>query len=228
VTKGLLVFQAAPANGTLTQVAGSPFLTAAAHTIVPHPNGKWLFDENGPTGCPDAVTFTCTLQLLSIADTGTPSVVSAQPLDYVSILLEPSGNFLFEGFSHDDAGSVYGIDAISGALTKTGSGTYCDFPMVWTPSGTLAYCITTLDNFILQGQLFSPDASTLTVSGGVDVFPIHILDASEGIDPSGRFVYLAGTDVLPIYLIDPATANLTVEANTTSPGSGIVFSTTAP
>jgi hypothetical protein len=216
---GVLEFQVDPTTGSLTAASGSPFLSSENHEIIPYPNGKWLYDLHVT---PDTA-YPPPLQLLAVADNGALSVVSALSSTDWMLQLDPTGNFLLQGFDHYEDNLVYAIDPVSGELKGTaGDFGHCDLPLAWHPSGAFVHCVTGLDKWDIYWQSFS---TPLSFSGDIG----YPGGGSFGIpieDPSGRFLYT--NYPFPIFVIDQTNGNLLAES-VTNPDYGILtFVTTSP
>lgn len=123
-------FSIAPTSGTLTPVVGSPFTTTVnggPANLAVSPKGSFLYVPLAGTSTPlnsiFAYTFDSTGVLSQIP--GTPFTVGAQP---ISVIVDPSGKYLYSAdFGGNDI-SAFTIDSSSGALTAISGSPFAASP----------------------------------------------------------------------------------------------------
>lgn len=136
VSNSVSVFTIAP-NGSLTAVAGSPFVTGGRFPIalVTNPRGTLLFVSNHDTG---------TLSVFTIASDGALSLIPGSPYDLrplrqpTSLAMNSAGNLLVVG--GENAMRVYTVDG-NGAITPVGE-------LLETGLNTQAMVMTDNDRFV--------------------------------------------------------------------------------
>jgi 6-phosphogluconolactonase len=219
------VFTINQTDGTLTQILGSPFAIGAytiGYTpIVIGPSGQFLYIayDNFGNSTSDVTAFsidptTGALSMVSggavLVDTPGPNVAT----------IDPRGRFLYLGSQNCSGGggtpeecgvvSTLAIDAISGALTVSGSTPQVADNVVFNPSGNLAFGV-----FVQAVTAYSadPTSGALTaLAGGLNFNGVFDVAGPLVVDPSGNFAYLpqVGAGSILILKIDPSTGALSL------------------
>jgi len=221
------VFTINHTDGTLTPVSGSPFLIADVYSygtgqIVIGPSGQFLYV---PYAYPDGVNVTGVVAAFSIdPTTGALTMVPGEPVPVVTptgtTTIDPRGKFLYLGSQVCAGGgstplecgvlSTLAIDAVSGALTVTGSSPEVTANVAFNPSGNIAFGVY-LDAITVYSV--DPTSGALTaLAGGLNFAGVYGIGGLV-VDPSGNFAYSptggAGGSIL-ILKIDPSTGALTL------------------
>jgi 6-phosphogluconolactonase len=211
-------------TGALNAMAGSPF-TAGIAPFQPavDPSGSFLYvsDSVDPQGGIYAFGINPSTGVLTpIQGSPFPTLPDAQPEGLVT---DPTGKFLYASLLVDSSIAAFTVDSATGALTSvagspfsTGAG-FGPAGYVWSitmhPSGKFLYALST------SGSNTVVSAFTIDLSSGVlapiegSPFAASSVPLSGGlvVDPSGKFLYVAGGsvgEVVPMS-IDGTTGALT-------------------
>jgi 6-phosphogluconolactonase len=212
-------------DGTLTPVSGSPFAIGAysfgSTPIVIGPSGQFLYIAyyDGGNSTSDVTGFSID------PTTGALMMVPGGPVRVVTptgtATIDPRGTLLYLG-SQDCSGgggtpeqcgvlSTLAIDAISGALTVTGSTPELAANVAFNPSGNLAFGVY---NQAVTVYSADPTSGALTaLAGGLNFSGVFSVGGPVVVDPSGNFAYLLQNEVggsILILQIDPSTGALTL------------------
>lgn len=217
-------------SGALAPLAGSTTVEAGVNAIAIDPLGQFMYVVSGNSA---------NLWIFSIASSGaltqlsgTPIVVSNSGVTSSSVLLDPSGKYLYVAASSSSSvlGTVFGFsrDSTTGRLVSLSG-----FPLsvagqanhgAFDPSGK--FLLLTGNNvFGTAGGLsvFSLDASTglLTLASG-SPFQVRDDPAGVAVEASGKFVYVANTAdaTISAFALDSATGALTPVAGSPFPSGG--------
>jgi 6-phosphogluconolactonase len=219
-------------DGTLTPVSGSPFAIGAysigATPIVIGPSGQFLYIAYDNLGNSTKNVTGFNIDAATGALTMVPGgpVFTGTGLGTQFAAVDPRGKFLYfaalscSRTTPTPCGVVttLAIDAISGALTMTGSTPEVGDSVTFNPSGNLAFGVINQEI-----SAFGVDAKsgTLTeLAAGLNFSGVFDISGPVVMDPSGNFAYLptigVGGSIL-ILTIDPSTGALTL-----LPGSPVV------
>lgn len=226
-TQGLYAYTIGT-GGALTEVTGSPFLTGAnssPSSVTVDPSGKFVYVANSAKNNLSAFSIDPISGALTPVS-GSPFATGSAP---VSVTIDPSGRFLYvadQTFSASNNVSAFAISSTSGALTPISGSPFTAgaFPLWVTvePSGKFLYVLN-----IGSGGSSGPGNVSAFVIDGVSgalspvpgsPFPVGTQLHSMTVDPSGKFLYVAGgtSFLLPccvndvtMYTIDPASGALT-------------------
>jgi len=217
-------FTVSAATGALTPMAGSPFSVGVVpFQPVVDPSGKFLyvtdyfdpqggiyaFDIHPSTGIPS-----------SIAGSPFPTLPAAEPLDLVT---DPSGRFLYAALFADYSIAAFTIDSTTGALISvpgspfpTGAGSdpaWLFDTITIDPSGKFVYALSSSESSSVV-SVFTVDSisgALAPVNGSPFSAASSAISGGLVVDPSGKFLYVAGGNasyILPMS-IDGATGALT-------------------
>jgi len=214
-TSGLTAYAVNSSTGVLTAILGSPFTDGSTiRSAVVDPSGKFLYAVGNTT------QFTTSIFAIDSASgalapiTGSPFLSPIQS-DAFSIVIHPSGKFLYAGASLANDIESWSTAPSTGMLTivttspfVTGNGVT---ELTITPSGTFLYAINRDDGTV---SCFAVDAASgdLTEVNG-SPFQLGAGTGSVTIDPSGQFLYAANSAVtvnmIAEFSINAATGALT-------------------
>jgi len=215
-SKSLSVYRVDGATGDLTLAPGSPFASGrdpATYALAPDGRFAYVIGK----GSSDISAYRVDAATAALA----PVPGSPYALDYSSsgpngIVVDPAGKF---AYAASDAGtSAFSIDATTGALAPVrgspfGAGRFTAF-------GTRAIAVDPSERFAYVPNDFSNNVSTYSVDARgalkrtgspVESPPISNdpgSSTSVTIDPTGKFLYVAGPCCIYIYAIDAATGSL--------------------
>lgn len=214
---GVSAFTLNPATGVLSSVAGSPFSDGSVlRESAMGPFGKFLYAISNNTTSNTISVFTTNSSsgaLTAIA--GSPFQMAINGLAY-SVVMHPSGKFLYVSFPQSEEIAAWSIDVSTGAITVVPGSPFAsgvisgDAPnsLFVTPSGRFLYALSggaTVFGFSVDansGALSAIDGSPFTLSSATDYF---------AIDPSGQFLYAAyeNANTVAGFNINTSTGTLT-------------------
>jgi 6-phosphogluconolactonase (cycloisomerase 2 family) len=244
-TAGITAYSINHSTGLLTALPGSPYAASghSTNSVALHPNGKLVYaaDPGGP-GIAGAIA------VYSIDDTtGVPTAIAGSPFTVAAnpfmLAFHPSGKFAFgpNWITPNEGVSVFSIDAGTGAPTQiAGSPFACAAPslpgvnviadaisVAVSPNGSFLYVGTQVGGSGIVGGLmcgYSIDASTgaLTALPGSPFLTAQNLNfiTSLTFDPSGKFLYAAGSGSFGAFTVDAASGALTPIPGTPDLSSG--------
>jgi 6-phosphogluconolactonase (cycloisomerase 2 family) len=125
------------ATGSLTQVAGSPFLAGAdTISVAVDPSGRFVYAANRGNG--SFASFNVSAYTVD-PNTGALTEIAGSPFpagfEPISVAVDPSGNFVYVANEGDNDVSAYTIDQASGALIANPAGPFA--------AGANVYAVTT-------------------------------------------------------------------------------------
>jgi 6-phosphogluconolactonase len=231
-TAVVTVFNPAPGgssnslNFTITTGAVNP------QAIAVDPTGKFAYVMNG--GCSGGIggyvsMYTINPTTGALESIGPPVWTYDYGDSPGSVAVDPSGKFLYVTNSGDpwapDDGSValYTINAVTGALTPTGTingncpGLCFPASVVVDPSGKFAYVVS--GGVPPSVEMYTIDATTgaLTSIGTIAAGTIPV---SVAVDPSGKFAYVVNSaGNVSMYAVNATTGALT-SVGTIAAGTG--------
>jgi 6-phosphogluconolactonase len=175
----IAIFREDPNSGVLTQLSGSPIPAGnGASSLVIHPSGKFLYAANPGQNENDISLFDIntdgTLTEVFPRTTVTPNASLPK-----TVVMDPSGNFLYVANTGSNNISIFSIAASTGALTQL-------------PNSPVAINLTPLNMVLSPSASFlfvSADNAALQPTGVVEVFGV----ASGVLTPLGYFP-TAGTN----------------------------------
>lgn len=182
-------------NGTLKEIAGSPFAAPlGAGSLTMHPDGKLLYVVTG-TDHEGIVVFDRDLETGRL---GPARPVAARLQAHTAIV--PSGKLMIaENAGVIDQITLFSIDPATGGLTpQPPMASSLPWAVSIEPSGQFAALAVASPNFIgFPGeiQIFRIDESTSSMTQ----FPVSSLPAGRGtfdakFDPQGKFIYSVATN----------------------------------
>jgi 6-phosphogluconolactonase len=203
--------------GTLTEVAGSPFMstqvTGNGGPLAASPDGKFLFYSNA---LGDIATFTVSSGVLTATAGVAPNI--GQPSQMV---VDPDGKFLYIA-NHADyviggQFSVFAIDSNTGALMEI-SGSPFSYQSNAEPSGigmhpSGKFLYTALSNSAgVDGVSVNTATGALTLITGAPWSTGSFLPDYVAMAPSGSFLYVSqkGTGAVNAFTIDQTSGALTL------------------
>jgi DNA-binding beta-propeller fold protein YncE len=211
-TAVVTVFNPAPGAGSSNSLTFT--ITTGAvdpQSIALDPAGRFAYVLNG--GCEGGFAAYVSMYTINPTTGALTTIGSPVPTygfgDYPgSINVDPLGKFVYvtnEGdpWSGDDGNvEIYSIDAMTGALTPTGSiigncpGLCNPSPMVVDASGKFAYVVTGGAGVPFNIAMYTIDATTgaLTSIGSIAAGTVPV---SVAVDPAGKFVYVATANATP-------------------------------
>ncbi len=219
----------------------SPTTPATVHAgwypqgIAIDPLGRFVYTANSDDSSISMFTINQTTGVLTPT---TPATVSTMlPGELLSqpgfLTVDPTGKFLYAPALDSDGATVsmYTIDQTTGLLTPTSPATVptdgIPFQAVITPSGKFAYVV---DNF--AGSGFPYEVSEYTVDPATGVLTQNLSNAAIpggngptaiAVDPTSSFAYVVNRldNTVSMYIIDPDTGNLSLNATAANPTATI-------
>ncbi len=188
----------------------SPFPAGGTpRSVAVHPNGRFLYVANSG----DATVSGYSID----ADTGELTALSGSPFfvgaDPESFTVSPSGLHGYAMHSNSDVISGWPINPTTGALNPTGSG--------YGATGRAPSSVTVMldpvtgqqliyvTNYLFNNITAFRGALTPVVGSPFPVFPANLPDSSA-VDPTGRFLYVAGrSSSISAFIINGTTGELT-------------------
>ena len=154
------------------------------------------------------------------------------------LTVDPGGKYLYvtESLTNNAAVLMFSINQTTGLLTPTSPATVLNFGSPWqvvvSPNGRFAYVVNNL-----SGGEYTDGVSQYTVNSTTGILPANTPAAvpagnaptAIAVDPTTRFAYVVNRNdnTISMYLIDPSTGNLTLNATTAHP-SGIISAGVQP
>jgi 6-phosphogluconolactonase len=211
---GVSAFTVNSATGVLSSVAGSPFSDGSVlRESAIDPSGKFLYAINNTTSNTISV-FSINSSSGALAPVaGSPFPMAINGLAY-SVVVHPSGKFLYVSFPQSEEIAAWSINTSTGAITVVPGSPFPsgvpsgDAPnsLLVTPSGGFLYALsggTTVFGYSVDansGALSAINGSPFTLSSATDYF---------AIDPSSQFIYAAHENTVAGFDINASTGALT-------------------
>lgn len=196
--------------GNPQPMLGSPFPAGQTpRSVTVHPNGGFLYVANSG----DATVSGYSID----ADTGELTALSGSPFyvgpDPESFAVSPSGLHGYAMHSGSDILSAWSINLTTGALSPAGSGNGATgrapssvTVMLDSVTGQQLIYVT---NYLSNNITAFRGALTPVVGSPFSVFPANLPDSSA-VDPTGRFLYVAGrSSTVSAFTINGTTGELT-------------------
>jgi 6-phosphogluconolactonase len=212
---GVSAFTLNPGSGVLSSVAGSPFSDGSVlRESAMDPFGKFLYAISNNTTSNTISVFSINSSSGALTPVaGSPFQMAINGLAY-SVVVHPSGKFLYVSFPQSEEIAAWSIDNSTGAITVIPGSpfpsgvTSGDAPnsLLVTPSGGFLYALsgaTAIFGYNVDansGALSAINGSPFTLSSATDYF---------AIDPSGQFVYAAYANAVAGFNINASTGRLT-------------------
>jgi 6-phosphogluconolactonase (cycloisomerase 2 family) len=208
----LTTFTVQPTLGTLT-VLDTQALASRPAWVTIDPTGQYLYVANAGNGQPG--TGAVAAYRLSVA-TGIPLSVGTNAAPGINGLgCHPSGKYIYAMLKHSDAMVEFTLNASNGTLTLFPSVARAGLEptsIALAPNGHWSYVAfaNTLDIGHTSFLAIDPVTGFLVTPASPAQDGTHPVDL--GVDPSGRFVYVAnnGSDNVSVMSIDPADGILTI------------------
>jgi 6-phosphogluconolactonase len=210
---GISAFTVNPATGVLSSIAGSPFSDGSVlRESAIDPSGKFLYAISNTTSNTTSV-FSINSSSGALAPVaGSPFQMAINGLAY-SVVIHPSGKFLYVSFPQSEEIAAWSINTSTGAITVVPGSpfpsgvTSGDAPnsLLVTPSGGFLYALSgaaTVFGYSVDansGALSPINGSPFTLSSATDYF---------AIDPSSQFVYAAYENAVAGFNINASTGAL--------------------
>ncbi len=204
------------ASGTLTEIAGSPFVTGnMSRGITLDPKGRFVYVPDWSSNCIRAYAINPSTGAL-IPVHGSPFASAPGP---TCISVDPGGRFAYvtNNWGLVTTGqakiSAYAIDSVTGGLTEIAGS---PFAAALNPEHLLidaesrfAYVANRYDRTV-SAYAIDPATGALTEVPG-SPYPVWLWPSHLAFDPEGRFLYVAneGSGNLSVYRIDGETGGLT-------------------
>ena len=160
-------------NGSITQIAGSPFPLGVA-TVHADPSGKFLLGVAGVLDIGNSISDHHIYVFSIDATTGVPTAVAGSPFLTTSepfeFAIHPSGNFVYT-FGEDSTGAVVAIEGFqintaTGGLSALPGSPFTTLPAVsdcqFDQAGTEAFCIDGLFGGTFSVLTANPSTGALT------------------------------------------------------------------
>jgi len=230
---GVSAFTLNPASGVLSSVAGSPFSDGSVlRESAIDPSDKFLYAISNNTTSNTISLFSMNSSSGALAPVaGSPFQMAINGLAY-SVVVHPSGRFLYVSFPQSEEIAAWSINTSTGATTVVPGSpfpsgvTSGDAPnsLLVTPSGRFLYALsggTTVFGYSVDansGTLSTINGSPFTLSSATDYF---------AIDPSSQFVYAAfeNANTVAGFNINALTGTLTAFTTPSIPAAGVTLLT---
>lgn len=189
------------ANGTLAQVAGSPFAASSPYGLSVNPAGTVLY----ATDFPDSqISDLNTVSAFAISTSGSLSAIAGSPFpdansssgfaSGIGILADPSGKFVFVGdhmaesvvpFSVGADGALAPLTALPTPAASCGSNCH---------NNPLRLAVDPADKFLFSSNVQAGTVSIFSITGGTLMSSGQATTGAHpfgvAVDPSGKFVYV--------------------------------------
>jgi 6-phosphogluconolactonase (cycloisomerase 2 family) len=217
------------ATGTLSPLATNPVASGVARQYIAlHPNGKFAYVANSPSGISAYAIAGSTTGALSVLDDA-PAPTGSAPN---AVAISPSGKFAYIANSGSNSVSAYTIAAASGGLTPVASSPYPSgtnpssypFAVAVDPGERFVY-VTNLQSNNISAYVIDAQSGALTPVAG-SPFPADF-PHSVAIDPQGKYAYVVTNKSISAYMIDPVSGALAPIAGspfTTLPYTDVPYS----
>jgi 6-phosphogluconolactonase (cycloisomerase 2 family) len=230
---GVSAFTLNPASGVLSSIAGSPFSDGSVlRESAIDPSDKFLYAISNNTTSNTISLFSMNSSSGALAPVaGSPFQMAINGLAY-SVVVHPSGRFLYVSFPQSEEIAAWSINTSTGATTVVPGSpfpsgvTSGDAPnsLLVTPSGRFLYALsggTTVFGYSVDansGTLSTINGSPFTLSSATDYF---------AIDPSSQFVYAAfeNANTVAGFNINALTGTLTAFTTPSIPAAGVTLLT---
>jgi 6-phosphogluconolactonase len=162
-------------DGSLAEVAGSPFSTGAASAptgLVMHPSGKFLYATDAASNT--VLAFSVQNGALTTV-AGSPFAAGTQP---AGIATDPGGAELFVANSGSNDVSAYAIDANSGAIAPVAGSPFAT-------GGRGPNFVTATGAFVYVGDQTTNDISAFSIGNGGALAPVPGSPFSVATSPTG-------------------------------------------
>lgn len=228
---GVSAFTVNPATGVLSSVAGSPFSDGSVlRESAIDPSGKFLYAiSNNTTSNTISVFLINSSSGVLTPIAGSPFQMAINDLAY-SVVVHPSGKFLYVSFPQSEEIAAWSINVSNGAITVVPGSPFPsgvvsgDAPnsLLVTPSGGFLYALsggTTVFGYSVDansGTLSKINGSPFTLSSATDYF---------ALDPSSEFVYAAYDNTVAGFNINGSTGALTAFTAPPIPAAGVTLLT---
>jgi 6-phosphogluconolactonase (cycloisomerase 2 family) len=187
------------ADGLLQSLTGSPFTLDGGSTLRFAPNGKFAYTNLGNEYSLNATTG-------ALTEVGI-AVLGAEPFD---VAITPASTFVYIPNFKDGTVSAFSVNATNGTLTEISGSPFTDgatepAAVIISPSGNFLF----VANSSNTTSVFSINATTgaLTAVTG-SPFAGGTAGDAIAVDPTGKFLYSAGTN-LAAFTINATTGALT-------------------
>ena len=191
----IAIFREDPNSGVLTQLSGSPIPAGdGANSLVIHPSGKFLYAANPGQNENDISLFDINTDgtLTEVFPRTTVTPYATQPR---TLVMDPSGSFLYVANVGSTNISIFSIAASTGALTQLANSpvgiNLTPLNMVLSPSGNFLFVSGNVAAIQPSGvvEVFSLASGVLTSLG---YFPTAGNNPDGlAIDPAGTYLYAA-------------------------------------
>ncbi len=210
---GVFAFTINGTTGALTAVAGSPFATSGAGTLVVDPSGKFLYVTTGNNAV-SAYTINATTGALT-AIAGSPFAVASGT---GAIAIDPVDKFLYVAGYSSNMISVFSINTTTGALAAVTGSPFAG------PLGVTGFTLDSLGNvaYAIGTELVSFSINTTTgavtqlgeTMTGYEIQSLALASGTSSASYVPKFAYVTNAN------------DDDVSAYTVSPGSGALSSVT--
>ena len=230
-----------PATGVLAPTTPATVATGFfPQEIAIDPQGRFVYTANSDDS---SVSMFTVNQSTGVLTPTTPASISTMvPNELLSdpsfLTVDPTGKFLYVTALLSDGSAVfmYNINQTTGLLTPTSPARVftggIPFQVVVAPNGKFAYVVNNL-NFVgtpigVYQYTVNSDTGVLTPNTpgavGAGGGPTEI-----AVDPSSKYAYVVNRldDTVSMFIIDPDTGNLTLNASATNP-TGTIATGTEP
>jgi 6-phosphogluconolactonase len=220
-----------PTTGVLT-----PTSPATVHTgwfpqaITIDPKGRFVYTANSDDATVSMFTINQTTGVLTPTSPATVSTMVPNELlsDPSFLTVDPTGQFAYVTASLSDGAAVfmYTINQTTGLLTPTSPALVytggIPFEVVVSPNGKFAYVADNLaGNNTTDGvweYTVNPTTGVLQPTSSIAI-PAGAGPTAVAVDPTNSYAYAVNRqdNTVSMYIIDPTTGNLTLNATATNP-----------
>jgi len=205
-------------NGVLTEIAGSPFPTAALpHYIGVDAGGRFAYVANDTS----ISTYTIDGTTGALTSIGAPIASGTYP---ETIAIDHNARCAFAPNNGDNTLAAFSIDSSSGALTSAGAPLATGLQPVAAvvhPSGRYVYVTNDGNNTVSAFSLVPNSSCTLTANGTpVSAGPAGFGIITIAVEPTGRFAYVGNqaTGEVSVMSVNQSTGALTLVGTPISAG----------
>jgi 6-phosphogluconolactonase len=216
-SSGVSAFTVDPATGILSSVKGSPFSdgTVLRESAI-DPAGKFLYAISNNTTVNTISVFSINSSTGALTPVvGSPFQMAGSGLAY-SVVIDPSGKFLYVSFPQTEEIAAWSIDTSTGGLSVVSGSPFAsgvssgDAPntLLVTPSGNFLYAVSG-GTTVFCYRIDASSGAIRAINGS----PFRLSSASDyfAIDPSGQFAYAAyeNMNTIASFNINASTGALT-------------------
>jgi 6-phosphogluconolactonase len=229
-------------TGAISPVPGSPFVAGVDPlSVTVTPSNKFVYVLNGGPASISAYTADVTTGALTPVS-GSPFSIGGSDAAPESLVIDPSGKFLYVADMGDNSVSAYTINGATGVLSPVSGSPFATVARLygpggepWSeaidPSGKFLY-VSTVSGYVVAYTIdFNTGALAMVTGSPFSAGPDPTLTSdlrSVAVDPSGNFVYVVnvGHRNVAAYALDHTTGALTQTSGSPITGPAYPYSLT--